>query len=176
MTRIALLSVVVALVVVLTPASVLAGYQVSPRLMAGQDTFVGVVQISGDPGGLTAHFMLRGGAGWCMTESAVHVVPVVAGDVDAALAQIPQNRNGNPIPGHFDYKADHDCVTDYVLSIPVDGLYGSELLFAIHAVVIGPEGQEETAWTINCGGTFGPQPLPGANWGFYALFPSGAWY
>jgi hypothetical protein len=102
-----------------------------------------------------------------MEESAVHVATDVA--------DIPQNKGG-AIPGHFDHKADHDCVTGYTYSIPLQaGWYGNELIIAIHAVVTGPEGQTETAWTVNCGDIDGPQQLPGSSWGFYVRLPANAW-
>jgi hypothetical protein len=77
--------------------------------------------------------------GWCLTETHLHI--------DISPDEIPQT-NGNPIPGQFDYKTEHDCVTDYVTEytyeIPLDGYYGQKLSIAAHAEVCKPgEGERE---------------------------------
>jgi hypothetical protein len=103
-----------------------------------------------------------------MTESAVHV--------GLSLADFPQN-NGGAIPGQFDYKTDHTgCIRGFTYQIPVDSAwYGNEIYIATHAVVTGPDGQQETAWAVNCGNLEGGQ-FPGSNWSAYIIFPANAWY
>jgi hypothetical protein len=102
-----------------------------------------------------------------MTESAVHVA--------TSIVDFPQN-NGGAIPGQFDYKTDHDgCVTSFTYEIPVDSTwYGMQIYIATHAVVIGPDGVEETAWAVNCGNLEAGQ-FPGNNWSAYTEFPANAW-
>jgi hypothetical protein len=64
---------------------------------------------------------------WCITQT--HL------DVATLLSLIPQ-KNGNPIPGHFDYADMHDCVTEYTYTVPLNGWTVDTALFiAAHAVV-----------------------------------------
>ncbi|MCK4730839.1 MAG: hypothetical protein KAT65_00145 [Methanophagales archaeon] len=75
--------------------------------------------------------------GWCLTETHLHI--------DISLDGIPQKK-GNPIPGRFDYKTEHDCVTEYTYAIPQDWDYCPELYIAAHAVVCKPgEGEGKFA-------------------------------
>jgi hypothetical protein len=156
-----------AVLVAVFPATAFAGYDIQPRLLAGQTEFAGVVNIHGEADFLEVTFMLRSGQGWCMTESHVHV--------DLDLDDFPQN-NGGAIPGQFDYKTDHaGCVTSFTYQIPAAPWYGQQIYIAMHAVVTGPDGQEETAWAVNCGNLWGQQ-FPGNNWSAYSVFPANAWY
>jgi hypothetical protein len=89
--------------------------------------------------------------------------------VGETLADFPQNRGG-PIPGHFDYKTDHDgCIRNFSYDIKPGWKDGDNILIAAHAVVIGPDGQEETGWGVQCGKVPVWQ-FPGANWATYMLF------
>jgi len=63
--------------------------------------------------------------GWCLTETHLHVAK--------SEGEIPQTKKGNPIPGQFDYKSEHDCVTDY--TIQLNWCPNTELFIAAHAVV-----------------------------------------
>ena len=63
---------------------------------------------------------------WCLTETHLHI--------DISLDGIPQ-KNGNPIPGHFDYRMKHDCVTEYTYAIPLTWSPCTEVYIAAHAVV-----------------------------------------
>jgi hypothetical protein len=67
---------------------------------------------------------------WCMSETHLHVA--------LSLEEIPQ-KNGNPIPGQFQYNDDHDpCVMEYIytLSLEEHGFeVDDELYIAAHAVV-----------------------------------------
>jgi hypothetical protein len=63
---------------------------------------------------------------WCLTETHLEVA--------TALEEIPQ-KNGNPPPGKFTYKGEHDCVADVTYSIPLTWDPGTELLIAAHGVV-----------------------------------------
>ena len=159
--------VVVFALTALIASPALAGYTISPQLLAGQSMFAGVVKISGDTDFLTVEFRLAGGQDWCLNESQVHVA--------LAVEDFPQNKGG-AIPGQFDYKAGHNCVNGFTYQIPVDpSWYGQQVYIATHAVVTGPDGVEETAWAVNCGNLEGGQ-FPGKNWSAYTIFPANAWY
>jgi hypothetical protein len=125
------------------------------------------VKASGDESFITLEFMLRAGEGFCITESSAHV--------GLSLDEFPQNPGG-AIPGQFDFKTDHDgCVTSFTYQIPVQtAWYGNPVLIATHAVVVTPDGDEETGWAVNCGNLEGGQ-FPGKNWSAYFVFPANAW-
>lgn len=131
------------------------------KLMAGQSMWVGHVEVDDDGDDLTVTYQTY--AGWCLNETHVHV----ADD----LSDIPQ-KNGNPIPGHFDYKGDHDCVNTVTYTIPLDWGDGPPLYIAAHAVVGSRDdpGFDETGWGVFCGQmeTFG---FPGRNWAVYIEYP-----
>lgn len=81
---------------------------------------------------------------------------------------IPQ-KNGNPIPGQFDYTTMHDrWVQLYTYEIPMDPDWtpGTDLYIAAHATITGSCGQFATAW----GDGF---EFPGKNWalGFVYTVP-----
>ena len=65
-------------------------------------------------------------ANWCLTETHLEVA--------IALEDIPQ-RNGNPPPGKFTYKGEHDCVAGASYTIPLTWAADTELLIAAHGVV-----------------------------------------
>lgn len=166
MKKIAYSLIVVFLLTAMVVSTALAGYTISPALLAGKHGFAGVVKISGDADFLTVTFMLRSGAGWCLQESHVHV--------GSSLSDFPQNKGG-AIPGQFDYKASHECASSYTLQIPVQaGWYGNQIFLATHAVVKTPDGTEETSWAVNCGNLEAGQ-FPGKNWSAYIIFPANAW-
>ncbi len=102
---------------------------------------------------------------WCLTETHLHIFTD-----DVGFTDVP-HKNGNPIPGHFDYKGEHDCAEEVIYTIPMDGGWevGDELHIAAHAVVKSECGcEEETAW----GGCYFDNPLefPGKNWAIYFTY------
>jgi len=100
----------------------------STDLLAGQTIDVGEVQVWNDAGNLYVKYIVDK-AGWCLTET--HLA------VDTVLDNIPQTKKGNPIPGKFEYKKEHDpCVTEYTYTIPLDWGCNESLFIAAHAVVI----------------------------------------
>lgn len=108
-------------------------------LLAGQNMDVGdvIVQRVGDI--LYVKYVITED-GWCLTETHLHVADSLGG--------IPQTKKGNPIPGQFDYKEEHGCVTEYAYPpIDVSGL-GMTLYIAAHAAVIKliGEGCEPPQW------------------------------
>ena len=94
-------------------------------LYAGQHYRVGELHVSKDNDYLYVEYDLD----VAMSESHLHVA--------TSLEGIPQ-ANGNPIPGQFDHKNDHDPqVTEYTYMIPWDQSWNGVDLFyiAAHAVV-----------------------------------------
>lgn len=99
--------------------------------------------------------------------------------VDPQSDSIPQ-ANGNPIPGRFDHKEDHDPrVTEYTYEVEWDSTWnGKDLNIAAHAVVWGVYGDstdadttEETAWARMYDD---PEDFtyefPGKNWATYVSY------
>lgn len=109
--------------------------------------------------------------GYDMSETHLHVDP----EADS----IPQ-ANGNPIPGRFDYKEEHDPrVTEYTYEVEWDSTWnGKDLNIAAHAVVWGVYGDstdadttEETAWArmYDDPEDF-THEFPGKNWATYVTY------
>lgn len=66
---------------------------------------------------------------WCLTKTHLHVADTLEG--------IPQTSKGNPKPGQFKYKMDHDCVGEYTYSIGLGEWSTDTVLYiAAHAEVI----------------------------------------
>ena len=94
-------------------------------LIAGQHIPVGAVTVCNDKDNLYVTYSTTDG--WCMTETHLHVAE--------DWREIPQ-KNGNPIPGKFDHKEDHDpCVTEYTYTIPLVWASGTPLFIAAHAAM-----------------------------------------
>lgn len=130
------------------------------RLIAGGGNVksqidVGCIQVWECGEFLNVKYVTTGG--WCLLETHLHLFAD-----DEYFTDVP-HKNGNPIPGHFDYSGEHECVTEFTYQIPLDTL-GPNI--AAHAVVKNScTCQEETAWGRNvCGTTF---EFPGANWATY---------
>jgi len=87
---------------------------------------------------------------WVITETHLHIT------TDPALFPM---KNGNPIPGHFEYKMVHDPpVTEYTYSKDISSWRGQTLYVAAHAVVMD----------ISCyqtGVVYGIQRSTGKVWG-----------
>ena len=97
--------------------------------------------------------------GWLLAETHLHVAD--------SWEEIPQ-KNGNPIPGKFDYKMEHDGVSEFTYSIPLADLGDVDCVFiAAHAVVYNSCGcdcyMEETAWADGDCHVEGFD-FPGRNW------------
>ena len=112
-------------------------------LYAGQDIDVGTVSVWNDDTTLYVKYETTGD--WVMTET--HLA--VAEELD----DIPQTRKGNPIPGRFEYKMEHDpAVQAFTYAIPL-GTWEScdihDLVIAAHAKVVRPiDGCDEIVWQI----------------------------
>lgn len=101
-------------------------------LMAGQNIDVGEVQVWNDDQNLYVKYIVDA-EGWCLTETHLHVA--------MSMEEIPQ-KNGNPIPGQFEYKGEHECELEVTYTIDLSEKVwecGDELYIAAHAVV-----QDET--------------------------------
>jgi hypothetical protein len=149
------------------PQAYLDVYPYVTDLMAGGGNVksaidVGYVLVYNDLDHLYIKYVTEGG--WYMTETHLHVAD--------ALADIPQTKNGNPIPGHFDYATDHDPAVqefEYVIPWSEDWTPGTTLHIAAHASVqmlVGhdshgdPVYHTETAWGDGL-------DFPGHNWATY---------
>ena len=86
-------------------------------LYAGQDILVGTVSVTNDGPDVTVKLATTG---WCMTEAHVQI-----GE------PIPQ-KNGNPIPGKFEFKDEFPCVYEVQYT---DTVSGPSVQIAAHAVV-----------------------------------------
>lgn len=116
-------------------------------LIAGRHMDVGAVLTWNDDEMLYVRFAIEE-PGWCLYETHVHAAESLGG--------IPQTRKGNPVPGHFDDKADYGCLTDITREMALVWEPGTELFIAAHAAVSNGEG----AWAAGA-------DLPGRNPAMY---------
>jgi hypothetical protein len=144
----------------LAPQLGLADGEVVAELIAGRHIDAGDVRLWNDADYIYVEFTAAGD--WCLLETHLHVAEV--------LADIPQTKKGNPIPGAFDYADAHDCITDYTLMVPLSWDVGTPLVVAAHAVVSSPAGTE-TAWARDGDNL----EFPGKNWATYIGFEVEQW-
>ena len=134
----------------------------NPRdLVAGQNIKVGIVDVWNDGDNLYVKYDITE-EGWCLTETHLHVA--------ISLEDIPQ-KNGNPPPGKFDYKDEHECVTEFLYAISLNGWkVSTELFIAAHAVVKDMDScnyQTAVLYGINVignGKVYGIDVLAGTSW------------
>jgi hypothetical protein len=112
----------------------------SYQLIAGRHIDAGEVQVWNDENVLYVKYKTDG---WCIMETHLHVA--------ANMEDIPQTKKGNPKPGKFMYKGQHDCKMEVTYKIDLNKMgweCGKELYLAAHAVVKKKydENQTETAW------------------------------
>lgn len=139
----------------------------SKDLLAGQTIDVGEVLVWNDDENLYVEFVASGD--WCITETHVHVFTDNLDFNDITL------KNGNPPPGKFDYKDEHDCVADHTYEIPLNWSPDIELYIAAHAVVQNDSvpvdwdnGDPISWWTETAWGA--GFDFPGANWATYFTY------
>lgn len=97
-------------------------------LLAGQNNDVGEVQVWNDAENLYITYVIDA-PGWFLTETHLHVA--------CSEGEIPQTKKGNPIPGQFEYSAEHDYLTEYPLDpIPLSSIECCIPFIAAHAVVV----------------------------------------
>ncbi|HCP15405.1 MAG TPA: hypothetical protein DIT32_06550 [Peptococcaceae bacterium] len=144
---------------------------------SGQKWNVGMAYISNTEDKICVRLVLNHKAvngNFKMTE-----VHLAIGD---SLADIPQTKNGNPIPGQFPVHAEFDPgVYEYEYCFDNEWDMGTELFIATHAVMERPEishmegdikvidqaAQSETLWG-NC------NPFPGKNWARFIRYTTQA--
>jgi hypothetical protein len=95
-------------------------------LCADQTMNVGYVQVWNDGTNLYVTYVITE-RGACLTETHLHVA--------GPNQLIPQTKKYNPIPGHFAYSEEHNCVISYPYTIPLTWASGDALQIAAHAVV-----------------------------------------
>ena len=86
--------------------------------------------------------------------------------VATTLDGIPQNKNGIPVPGKFEYKVQHPrWIQDYTVKIPLDDswLPGTEVCIAAHSVISGVCSIFATGWGNGL-------EFPGPTWGMYFMY------
>ncbi len=112
-------------------------------LIAAQHHVAGEVCVANDADELTVTYTTAGN--WNLVETHLHV----AGDA----GDIPQTRQGQPIPGRFDHSGSYDPATTsdtYTISLDdLDADWGEEQVVAAQAVVERDEDggtQQEDAW------------------------------
>lgn len=94
-------------------------------IYAGQDNFIGNAVVSNTGGTITIEFQIN--APYEMVQS--HVAVATSRD------GIPQ-RNGNAVPGQFEYQALHSpAVTSYTYTLPTGYAVDTQLTLAVHAQV-----------------------------------------
>jgi len=98
-------------------------------LYAGQDIPVGTVEVSNDAENLYVTYIINE-EGWYLTETHLHVA--------CLESEIPQNKKGNPKPGQFDFKTEHEYfeeITEEPFVISLDDIGCCNPVIAAHAVV-----------------------------------------
>ncbi len=143
--------------VAVAPAAAQCGSQETVTLFGGQTIDTGTVTIQNDASNLYITYTTN--APWVIT--AVHLA--VADTLDG----IPQNKNGNPIPGHFPINSTFNTpVTSITYTIPLGSFVPGEALYiGAQAEVQAPgnQGGSQTAWG------FGPR-IGGHNWATYVNY------
>lgn len=147
-----MLSIVIALLLSTMFVPAAFGRTFGPTIYFGQDLIGGYMRVTPNAdGSITLVYMMKGSAGWCMTESAVHV--------GRSLDDFPTNPSGMTIPGHFDFKVygpDSPCITRLEVTLHPyadQWSYGEHIYMAIHVVGDNPQLglYEETGWSVRCG-------------------------
>lgn len=120
-------------------------------LIAGKHIYAGNITVWNDADQLFIKYETTDS--FCLTETHLEVA--------SNLADIPQ-KNGNPIPGQFDYKSTHNCVSNFTYTVPLPK-DTCDLYIAAHAVVKKKTGGTETAWGSG-------YDFSGKNWATYSMY------
>ena len=92
----------------------------------GSGFLVGHVHVWNDADYLYVKYVVNN-SDFCISETHVHVA--------TSMSDIPQ-KNGNPIPGHFEYSGMHECpLLNHTYQIPISWSAGQTLYIAAHGVV-----------------------------------------
>lgn len=160
----ALLAGVVALgLIQAVPASAAITPQCQP-LLAGQNIVAGSVCVTNDADYLSVTYTTVNG--WTLDD--LHL------EVAQSLIGVPRTKNGNPIPGQFEYAVSLDGATTHTFQIPLADEGVNEpcdartLVIAAHAVVKKVDGdgtvQTETGWAN------GTRFVARGNWATYFTY------
>jgi len=125
----------------------------SVTLYAGQDIDVGRLYVWNDEDILYVNYDVN--EEWCLQETHVHIA--------STTDTIPQ-KNGNPRPGKFDYKSEHDCIfsDSFEIEIPID--WNKGVYIAAHAELCQLNGGGcESAWADGI-------DFEGKNWATYFMY------
>ncbi|GAO29812.1 hypothetical protein JCM15548_12040 [Geofilum rubicundum JCM 15548] len=128
-------------------------------LWAGQTMKSGLITISNDEENIFIEITTKDG--WQLQQTHLHL--------GSTYQDIPKNKSGVPVPGHFTYNTLHlPLVTTYTYTVPNNRSIGDEIIIAIHAEVVKTDKSgeiigEETAWAGNIEG-------PSSRWWFYLSF------
>lgn len=129
------------------------------EIIAGQYIPVGNLEVWSDQGYLYIRY--RTFDDWYLTETHLHLA--------MDWREIPQTRNGNPIPGRFAYQGEHNYVNEYTYQIPLPVEKGFPRYGAAHCIVAkiinGKPQQVETGWARNKVPPY--LEFPGRNWAWY---------
>ncbi len=138
------------------------GAPVTFGFWAGRHINAGNLLVSNDEQNLYITFKTTGN--WWLQLTHLHIATTLGG--------VP-NRNGTPVPGHFQYKTTHNPrVQTFTYTIPKTWAEGQNLVIAAHAEVVlldanGRVIQSETAFG-------GDTPGPGKRWWFWASYTVGS--
>jgi len=112
MTKSKIILALAALLMIAAPAMAqVCGTPQVVNLIAGQTNVIGTVTVSNNSGTLNVTYATSGS--WVMSKTHLAVA--------ATLSGIPTNASGNPIPGQFPYKGDHNpAVTSVTYQIDLD--------------------------------------------------------
>ena len=151
-------ALLICLAVAAAPAVAQCGSSEQVTLFGGQTIDTGTVTISNDASSITITYATNDP--WVIT--AVHLA--VADSLDG----IPQNKNNNPLPGHFPINTTYNPpVTSVTFTIPLGSFTAGETLYiGAQAEVQAPGGQggSQTGWG------YGPR-FGGHNWATYITYP-----
>jgi hypothetical protein len=140
----------------------------STDLIAGQIIDAGDVKVCNDDATLTVTYEAT--FPWCLLKTDLHVatIPDPPAQPDD---NIPQNKPGNPIPGHFAYGDEYGGCLDgpATFEIPLDEIDGGvspgdTVAIAAHAEVEDGAGRQEGAWGE------GPRFVARGNWAMYFTY------
>lgn len=130
-------------------------------LIAGHTVKVGEVHTWNDADYLYIKYVTT--EDWCLTDTKLQVA--------LSLDSVPQTKSGNPIPGHFAYKASHTCVpeTTYRLALTWDA--GTAPCIAAKAEVRkSPDSRFSAGYDFQDGAWAAGTRFPGMNWATYFTY------
>ena len=145
------IAIAIGLIPVAGMAQTSCGEVTETALIAGQYIPVGTVVVENDEQHLYVTYQTDGN--WLITET--HL------DIATSPEDLKQTSKGNPIPGRFAYKSEHQPGVDTVTHTIDLAAWppGTQLYLAAHCVVVSDAGSE-TAWGEGL-------DFPGKNWGMY---------